>query len=212
MKKKVFIFVSGILTNPGDAHGWTDRAATWIQTNTGDFSEKFEYFSFALTRRIHQAARVRNVVQLINRYCHFTEVVLVGHSNGCDIILRALKHRALAVREVHLFAAAAEADCRKNFLNHATRENKKLEAFLYVSQGDQVLGIAARISHILFGWLGLGYGTLGCDGPNHVFHPQRTHVIRRDEMDHCDWFKPGRNFDFAMQSITRQKTAGGAIS
>ncbi len=203
--KRVFIFINGILTDPGDAHGWTDRAVAWIQTHTNEVADRYEYFSGALTRRLFQNRRVAEVVEMIDNYSETHDVVLVGHSNGCDIILRALQRRARAVNCIHLFAAAAEADCRKSGLNQAMKNSPWLKVFITVSRGDEALRIAARTSHFLFGWLGLGYGDLGYEGPSNVYYPERIKVLRCDSMNHGEWFRAGDNFEYSMRAIV----AGG---
>ena len=107
-KNTVYIFVNGILNFPGDAEGWTDRAVTWINKNTDAKGEKFEYFSGVITRRFRQQYRAIKLSELIEQYDGWT-IILVGHSNGCDVILRALKLTKVKIGEVHLVARAAPA-------------------------------------------------------------------------------------------------------
>lgn len=166
MSKTVVIVVNGILTMPGNAHAWTDRAVTWLHTHTEARAEKFEYLALPLTRRIMQRARARNLAELIDSYRNH-DIHLVGHSNGCDLICRALKQIHVSVKSVHLIAAATDADFEKNGLNEALHMQRLGSVHIYGGESDLALEFAFATSHFLK-WFGLGYGALGWIGPQNV--------------------------------------------
>lgn len=198
----VFILVNGILTNPGDARAWTDRAVTWLHNFAPEpvQAEKFEYFASALTRRFHQQRHAEELAALIRQYAG-RKINLVGHSNGCDLILRALAITSTEIAAVHLVAAACDEDFDRNGLNEDLACGQVARVHVYTSPDDGVLKWAARPSRLLFGWLGLGYGLLGLVGPK--FALQTGKVTRHDRpgFGHSSWFTD-ENFSATFNLIT----------
>jgi pimeloyl-ACP methyl ester carboxylesterase len=187
MNKKVYIFVNGILTRPEDTNGWTDNAEVWIERNTGCAATKFEYFAGAVSRRLWQNDRVNKLEDICKKYLG-EKIILVGHSNGCDIIERLVTRGLLRFHELHLIAAASEADFIKNGYNKALKQDRVGKILVYHSPNDKALK-KARLSTTLFGWMGLGYGYLGLIGPKKVddeVADRVTSVCRR--LDHSEWF------------------------
>lgn len=203
MNKKVFIFVNGILTNPGDVNGWTDRAEAWIEQNTNHISTRFEYFSGALTRRIFQTARVRKLEDIAKKYLG-DKLILVGHSNGCDIIERFVRRGIYKVHEAHLIAAASEGDFDLNGYNEALKKEKVGKVFVYYSANDKALQ-KAQFTRSFLKYLGLGYGYMGLTGPMRV-NPAVIHKVKGIEwgVDHSEWLVP-TNFDKIMSLISGYK-------
>ena len=197
--KKILIFVNGILSNPGDVSGWTDKAESWIETNTNFKATKMEYFSPVILRRIHQEDRVDNLQTICERY-HDHKIVLVGHSNGCDVILRLIKRNLIDFHGIHLVAGACEKDFNVNGLNNALRDKSVGKVSVYWSKYDKALK-QAKWSTRLFGWLGLGYGYLGLVGPEHVDDDVsgRVESVER-KFGHSQWFSP-KNFEDLMNQI-----------
>ncbi len=162
--QRLFVFINGILTAPGDAEGWTDRSVTWTQSRTPHKAEKWEYATGPLLRRLRQQTRAEKIATMLAYYERAGfEIVLVGHSNGCDIIARVLELRAelcwfyqLPLRSVHLFSAAAEAE---DFRSALDRDD--VARIFFYSGGRDLALRAGRVSRTLFGWAGLGYGTAG---------------------------------------------------
>lgn len=199
-KKTIFILVNGILTNPEDTHAWTDCAETWIETHCSARATRMEYKSGVLTRRIFQGKRINNLIEIVREY-KGCDIILVGHSNGCEIICQALRTSDIKAKEVHLVAAATSRDFNKNGLNEALESDRVGKLFLYGSTNDSALKKAKA-----FGWLGyigLGYGWLGLDGPEHVSNilTGRLEMHWRDGYDHSTWWK-SENFDKTMELIT----------
>lgn len=204
----VFIFVNGILANPGAHDGWTDRAVTWVHLHTHHRAEKFEYHARALTRRLRQGFHAAALRALVRSY-RDRIVHLVGHSNGCDIILRAIAAPGLPrIASLHLIAGACEADFRINGLNDALLDAKVGQVYAYVAGHDSAMKWA-RVSRLLFGWAGLGYGTLGLTGPLNVdsalqdearSHPAVV-LVRENSYGHSSWFD-GANFERTLRRVT----------
>lgn len=196
---KVFIFVNGILNLPGDVSAWTDRAESWIEANTNYKATKMEYFTSALLRRIHQEDRVDNLKTICERYGDH-KIVLVGHSNGCDVILRLIARNQLDFHSVHLIAGACEKDFNKNLLNNALRDGSVGKVTVYWSKRDKALK-KAKLSTRLFGWLGLGYGYLGLVGPVNVDDDVSGRVESYERrFDHSQWFSQ-KNFNDLMTKV-----------
>ena len=210
--RHVYIYINGILTDPGAEDCWQDRAATWTNIHTAFKGDKFEYSAGPFTRRLKQQERAEKFARMVDHYLKKGgwHIHLVGHSNGCDIILRVLemvsrsqyqpRSGAPPIEDVHLIAAACEADFNGNGLNFYFRGGTLKRAFIYFSHDDSQLK-RARFTRILK-FMGLGYGTLGLTGP--VNHPSPDHhvILRpRHDFDHSTWFeKP--HFDSTMKMIT----------
>jgi predicted alpha/beta hydrolase family esterase len=197
---KNFIFINGILSDPGKADGWTDRAVTWVHTHSQDRAEKFEYLSGVLTRRLRLNKWAANLARLISRYSG-QEVVLVGHSNGCELICRALDLCGVRVNEVHLISGACDACFRKNGLNAAMERGQVGRITVYVAERDLPMRIAyvTRFLEVV----GAGYGRLGMDGPLNVSaaYEARVTTVRDATFGHSTWFEV-EYFDQLMRSIT----------
>jgi len=199
MSRKIYIFVNGILTNPGDVNGWTDNAEAWIEGNTPYKATRLEYACGVLTRRFKQNARVDNLETICKKY-EKERLCLVGHSNGCDIICRLIARRSLVFDQVHLIAGACEADFKKNGLNDAINLCQVNKLCVYWSKNDKALK-KAKLSTNLFGWLGLGYGYLGLIGPKNLDKDASVKVNSIEKKwDHSDWFKH-ENFEGTMRSL-----------
>jgi len=190
-RTRFYLFINGILTLSDGRNAWPDRAVTWTESHYGQLAEKYEYFSGALTRRLFQAARVRECAQLLRHYAGH-DLILVGHSNGADIVCRLLQTTDIEVSEVHLLAAAAEADFDRNGLNQALLTGRLGSVHLYGSHNDRALELAQFTE--IFSFLGLGYGALGRTGPEHIDDrvSHRVTQIWRDDFDHSTWFSPAQ--------------------
>lgn len=192
--KRIVIYVNGIMNQPGDAKNWTDRAVSWTHKHTEFRAEKFEYFCGVLTRRLFQAGHAQDLADMIEDYHqdddHF-KIVLVGHSNGCDLIVRALKlvNPFLEIEAVHLISAACDPDFSSNGLNDLFREGRLEHATVYVAGADLPMKIAEWTGKVLQK-IGLGYGTLGRRGPVNNAHPDKVKLIERTVFGHSTWFRP----------------------
>ncbi len=187
--RPVYIVVNGILTNPGDARAWTDRIVTWLHSHAhvDVQAEKFEYFASALTRRLRQQRHADELAALIRNYAG-RKIHLVGHSNGCDLIIRALKVTHTEIASVHLIAAACDEDFDRNGLNEDLTCEQLGCVHVYTSPDDGVLKYLGRTSRALLGWLGLGYGLLGLVGPKFVTRAERVWRYDRPGFGHSTWF------------------------
>jgi len=198
--RQVFIAINGIRTNPGDADGWTDRFVTWIHTRTpdGTYAEKFEYYCSALLRRVHQRERAGQIAAKVGYYRRSGHrVVLVGHSNGCDLIARVLMGCGQEIDAAHLLAPATDGE----MFDEAILSGVIRRIHIYGSANDEALKFA-RNTRKLIGWCGLGYGYLGLQGRD--FEKRHPHVVRdhsNDEYGHITWFARGPVFESTMQKI-----------
>ncbi|MDE1170786.1 MAG: alpha/beta hydrolase [Verrucomicrobium sp.] len=205
-RTRFYLFINGILTVPDGRTGWTDRAVTWTESHFNQLAEKYEYFCGALTRRLFQWLRVKRCVELLRHYSGH-DLVLVGHSNGADIVCRILKeYPEIEVAEIHLVAAAADADFQVNGLNMALLTGRLGRATLYGSHRDGALRLA-QVSEA-FSFLGLGYGALGRTGPRNVDERIGDRVVQvwRDDFDHSTWFSPAQ-FAATMDLIVQPSRA-----
>jgi hypothetical protein len=186
---KTFIFVNGR----------TDNAEAWIEGNTPHKATRMEYACGVLTRRFHQNSRVDNLETICKKYAN-DKICLVGHSNGCDIILRLIQRRNMFFDHVHLIAGACENDFNKNALNETLALNLVRRLSVYWSKNDKALK-KARISSTLLSWIGLGYGFLGLTGPKNLYPELSIRVTSIEKKwGHSDWFRE-KNFEETMHLI-----------
>jgi len=213
MTRRVYIVVPGILSSTGDNLAWFVRLSEDVMRRnpeTAPAGIEFRYTTGPLLRRIGQQERARQIAQLAENWDRSGfSVVLVGHSNGCDLITRAISLCGCKIEAAHLVAAACEADFEMNRLAAALRNDRLGEVICYVSKSDSAVGFFGRLS-LAFRGLGLGYGTLGSDGPKNVpdgMLGERVHTIRRDTLDHTEWFSAS-NYDATFAAVTvAEKTA-----
>lgn len=202
-RNRVFIFVNGILNLPGSHNGWTDRAATWINSRTKDRAEKFEYFCGPISRRLRISFHAEALAHLIANYTG-SRVVLVGHSNGCELICRALRVSGVPIEDVHLISGACSPDFDRNGLNELMRAHRVLRTHVYVAEQDLPMRLAKWTGKFL-GLLGLGYGILGYKGPLNVddeFLP-RVRTVTRADFGHSTWFEPKHFHNLMVEVATR---------
>lgn len=183
MSEKVYIFINGIRTIPGKPENWTDRAVTWMQLMTPYKGRKVEYFAFALLRWYRQRERAQLLVDMMWSYKDH-DICLVGHSNGANVISRALKMVPWSVpsrvKEVHLFSPA----CKANFDWNGFNEYMGTKFKVYMAEKDFALKLAStRVAKLL------GYGNLGRRGPVKVKHGLEVEVVKKP-YKHSEWFKP----------------------
>ena len=94
---RAFVFIPGIRSDPDNPNGWPDRAVRIIAEKnkagkTSDLAFRQEYFSTALFRRMTIGDVVDRVWKLTEDLAlSGLEPVLVGHSNGAEVICRVLK-------------------------------------------------------------------------------------------------------------------------
>ncbi|MEN8134312.1 MAG: alpha/beta hydrolase [Thermodesulfobacteriota bacterium] len=190
--KTVCIFVNGILTLPGESDNWNGKAVTWTHLNTPFRAEKVEYLVGPISRVLGQKKRARKLIKTL-RFYQGWRIILVGHSNGCDVILDALRKMDWPrIERLHLLSGACEADFDKNGLNEAGTRIGSI--CVYVAKRDRALRLADTITGRL-----LGYGALGKSGPINPALPVET--VAEPKFRHSDWFK-AEHFKTTMQKLT----------
>jgi len=214
MKRTVYIAINGIRTNPGDAEGWTDRFVTWVNTVLPDgvYGEKFEYYTSALLRGFRQRLRAKQIAKMVGYYTRAGyRVVLVGHSNGCDLIARVLHlakpesdelpadlKKDLKIDCAHLISPAADEE---SFAD-AVRNKLVRCIHIYGSKNDGALRFA-QVTRPLIGWLGLGYGSMGLRGREFAaMFPDVVQDHSDDSHGHSTWMQRGPNFEEMMLAIS----------
>lgn len=197
--KTLWICINGIRTNPSAQDAWTDEMTSAINVRTPDGvkAEKFEYYCSALLRRWGQAKRATALAQRIALYRSVGyRIVLVGHSNGCDLIARVLLSGTKA-DSVHLIAPAANDD---DFAT-AIAAGAVRRIHIYGSKRDEAL-VLASVSQRLVGILGLGYGSLGLRGPEFArAYPAHVRDHSNDAYGHSTWFRPRANLEHTLSLV-----------
>lgn len=195
-----YFFVNGILTNPGDIHGWNDRAERAFE-NAGLIADRYEYKSGAITRFLGQQKRVNDIAEILSEINR--RIIYVGHSNGCELFSKLIQKTDLEFDAVHLFAPATWADFDSNGFNEALEDKRIMNLFIYGSKKDNTLKWGNRLT----GWLkfsGLGYGDLGYSGVKNVRESvsHRVHFMWKNNMEHSDWFRAW-HFEDSMKLCAR---------
>lgn len=204
--RTAFICINGILTDPRRPDAWTDEAVDWINRKLPDgvVGVSYEYAATPLLRRWGQQERAQHIAAKASAYRRSGyRVVLVGHSNGCDLIARVIGGISVEVSSVHLIAPAAdEAD-----FEVAIEADTTGSIHIYGSRNDKALRFAAGSRRWLgLGLMGLGYGSLGLRGREFAAkHPGVVVDHSRDDYGHSDWFTPRTNFLNTMRLIAQQE-------
>jgi hypothetical protein len=159
------------------------KAASWTQIHTAFHGVSFLYQAGPLTRRFTLNARARELAALL--YAHRVDELHVAvHSNGAEVLSRALRHilqhptefpEPFTIASAHFMGPANDADFTKNWLNSALIVGLVKSVWVYRATKDKPLGLG-RASRRLFGWMGLGYGDLGLVGPQNV-DPAEAHRV-----------------------------------
>jgi hypothetical protein len=190
--KTVYFFVHGIMNLPSSGTGWVDGAIRAV-AGFGFAGDAYRYLATPALRWVMQAWRVRQCRIKLQKWIDDDfQPVLVGHSNGCDILLKAIKGvRGLRGAKLHLISGAAEADFKVNGLNEAMKAGRIDTVTVWVAGKDSALEVWAPISRALVGWLGLGYKNIGATGPSNVSALVGTRVfqINEPEFGHSTWFE-----------------------
>lgn len=196
MKRRIYIYVNGILTRPGKASNWNGRAVTRTMLDTPHIAEKVEYMSFpTLSRLFGQRNRVIKLARTMTFYIDAGfELVLVGHSNGGAVVVEAMRYMEWPrVEEVHLISSAGKRDFHRNGLRLAQDRGSVGKVVVYIAGRDTWLKVAGAVGGMF------GYGTLGKDGPrNHCL--DTTEIVRRNDWEHSDWWTD-QNFPWTMRQI-----------
>jgi len=172
---KIFLYVNGILTWPGESKNWTGRAVTWSHIHSAFKAEKVEYYVGPISRVFGQQKRARKLRRTLEFYNGW-DVTLVGHSNGCDVIRDTLEDMGWPLlAHLHLISAACDADFENNGFNHL-----KCPVTVWRALKDQALRLVGNPLGRL-----LGYGVLGLSGPLNAKIP--VELVDRD-FGHSDWF------------------------
>lgn len=204
MSQRIYIFANGILNFPRSSHGWTDRAVIWCEQR-GLLAGKFEYFCPALTRRIWQGWNTEKLVDKLAEH-RDRPITLVAHSNGCELVCRAMRRAIVEGVRIHFLSPATDASFDRNGLNQAMSDGRVESAAIHWGGRDRAMWFA-WLSLKAFGWLGLGYGTLGLTGPKNVSpeHSQRVLSHCEPSFGHSSWFA-ALWFEQTMRAVTYDPT------
>jgi pimeloyl-ACP methyl ester carboxylesterase len=207
----VYLVVNGIANLPDNVDGWTDSMILGCAA-LGRYGDKYEYFTSFITRWIRQGNRAKKVARLIDKWQKLGKVpVLVGHSNGCDLIIRALRITPTKGAIVHLISAAAEPDFEKNGLAAALNDGRVERVYIYMAGKDSALSKyapASRVACAPLNWAirlfnpkygGLGFKSLGTIGPKN-YPALKVDITREPNYGHSTWFTP-ENFPKTLQAI-----------
>jgi hypothetical protein len=212
---KVFIYINGIDTFPGDTRNWNARAVTWTHTRLNvnvledvhegeaNVAEKVEYFCGPIGAAFGQDERADKLVELLEEYrkrpdC---EIHIAAHSNGAKVTLEGLKLLGWpTVKSLHLVCAVCEADFRWNGLNDALWHKRVGRVHVYRGGRDWALKLAHTWPAKL-----LGYGILGLHGPRQVWREfmvdDRVVVMDWPDFGHGTCWEP-KHFDRTMRHLT----------
>lgn len=195
----VLIFIPGILSNPEDVFGWTDKGCRDGQRH-GFLVDKYEYLALPILRPFKQDARSDRVGKLVDAW-NGSKIVIVAHSNGCELTSRFLKKFNHYIHQIHFIAGANDSNCDRNGINDALLEDRVGDVFIYSSINDEALRKGAKRWTSWLQFIGLNYGWLGLYGPANI-DPRvlgRIHIINDNSQVHRSWL--GDNYEKTMGMV-----------
>lgn len=188
--RTLYIVIPGIYTSTQKHFDWYVRLAEDIMRRGEGFpvALEYRYNTCAFFRRMQQHKRAQEIANIIESWDGFN-IVLIGHSNGVDLIQRALSIAKSKVDKVFAFGAATYSDLQITGFYKAFKEGRLNNLFVYASKKDAALKYAANLSN-LFSFLGLGYGLLGYYGANNIPETFKNKVenIFKNDFRHNDYF------------------------
>ncbi len=159
------MLVPGIFSIPSNENDWTDIGERWVDSQTSFCARKFEYFTGPIIRFFYLDRLARGLADEVAASC--VPVRIVAHSNGAEVVSRAVRKYWMRCDKLVLVAPACETDFNRNGFNEALLKGRIGSIKIYASRHDSALGFWARLSRIGRP-LGMGFGTLGADGPKRV--------------------------------------------
>ncbi len=207
MIKRIYIYVPGILNLPGSTEGWTDRAVTWTHTRTPYRAEKFEYWNGPLGAMATANKRAAALIRMLKHYDpERWQIVLVGHSHGCEVIVRALRGFETPIHAVFLMAPSCSEELSETGLLERLGSNNIYKLVIGIGGRDRLLRAAKKFSPLLK-LFGIRYGHIGGDNPETVMNQlnhKRGRVAYMPTFNHNDWVRHGINFELTMLGIQRE--------
>ena len=200
LMRTLILIINGILTDPRKDNAWTDNAEPWLETMIEGHVAvfRYEYNATPLLRRWGQSRRADRIAAIIERYqLNGYRVILIGHSNGCDLIARVLK--TTQADQAHLISPATD----ESEMDVGIKAGNVGLVCIYGSTNDAALKYGARASRILSLGL-LGYGSLGLRGP--AYAAKHVGVVEDhsdDSRGHSDWLRPEENLHQTLRLIAR---------
>jgi hypothetical protein len=198
--RTLILIINGILTDPRKDNAWTDNAEPWLETMIeGPIAVfRYEYNATPLLRRWGQAKRAKKIAEIVEHYQrHGYRIILIGHSNGCDLIARVLK--TTQVDQVHLISPATD----ESELDVGIKAGNVGLVCIYGSTNDAALKYGAKASRVLSLGL-LGYGSLGLRGPAYeAANPGIVMDFSDNSYGHSDWIRPDKNLYDTLRLIAR---------
>lgn len=178
---EVLFAANGILTIPGDEDNWTGKMVTGTHNRRENIqAEKIEYFTGPVGKIFRNKQRAMRLIKTMRRY-KGRRVRGVVHSNGADMVMDAMGIEPFRIDVLHMISPAISADCEKNGLNDAIRNNHIGRVYIWCGDKDWAL----RFGRSILGQL-WGYGALGLEGPQ---PPSDKIIVRREpEFGHSTWF------------------------
>lgn len=207
--RRAYILIPGIHTRTDDVTAWPVRMADEIMQKcsaTSPAASEYRYYTGAISRRLNQQNHAEWLASLSDKYAAAGfDVVVAAHSNGADILQRALPLMRQPIAAAHLIAAASDRDLSRAGWLRAILTCKLGSLHCYVSAGDKALGRWAALSQSLR-WLGLGYGRLGQLGPKLPLKLPadllaKIHIHRDNSQTHTSWL--GESYESIFCKITR---------
>lgn len=200
MPRTAIILVNGILTDPRRDNAWTDFSVDWLNNHTAEetVTTGYEYNADILFGPCKNLSRSERIIERVKGYtAHGDRVILIGHSNGCDIIAHVLQQ--VEVDEVHLISPATD----EKTLELGIVLGNVDRVHIYGSTRDLALGLGARLSRIFTLGLG-GYGSLGLRGP--ALEAKWRGVVfdhSNNSFGHSTWIEPVSNLINTLKLICR---------
>ena len=197
-----YLIVNGIRAETNDLRAWNFRAADSINGSpTADRASTYHYEVDWWNKWLLQRRHVPRLAERIGELnATGRDVVLVGHSNGAELICAALRrYPRLRAVAVHLIAGACDRSFERSGLNAALLGGAVGRVYVHFNPGDRAL----RLANYSF-----TYGDLGRHDPREAGAQvdervrERVIAIERLGVGHSGYFEPGAAFERTMLYVS----------
>lgn len=192
-KKILYLVISGIHADTDKAKQFSNDFRSVVKSFNGESEvmyvnwDSYWYNHFKQSELAAQALSEQMFLWRMKR----RDIVVVCHSCGSEVLVKALKKTHSKIMRAYLFGSYLERDFEKNGLNEELRSGELGSVYVYFSKEDGILKYLSRAASAVMRFFGVcqDCGSLGYNGAKNVDKQVRSRVHETEEVvGHSDYF------------------------